>query len=132
MPVLCNFVTMSAIVSARTLDDEAVSVTNFEATLNKRSSLRVEPNRAHQRSDWRWAAPRPAAKITRPVADTALYQKRLARTAPDRKHNPPKRANNQIDRAGVLEVRIHLPPAANPLTLGPSPQQGAIRSPARR
>ena len=34
---------MSAIVSARTLDDEAVSVTNFEATLNKRSSLRVEP-----------------------------------------------------------------------------------------
>jgi hypothetical protein len=36
VPVLCNFVTMSAIVSARTLDDEAVSVTNFEATLNKR------------------------------------------------------------------------------------------------
>jgi hypothetical protein len=51
---------------ARPLDDEAVSVTNFEAALNKRSSLRVEPNRAHQRSDRRWAAPRPAAKIAQP------------------------------------------------------------------
>ena len=51
---------------ARTLDDEAVSVTNFEAALNKRSSLQVEPNRAHQRSDGRWAAPRPAAKIAQP------------------------------------------------------------------
>jgi hypothetical protein len=50
----------------RTLNDEAVSVTNFEAALNKRSLLRVEPNRAHQRSDRRWAAPRPAAKIAQP------------------------------------------------------------------
>ena len=51
---------------ARTFDDEVVSVTNFGAALNERSSLQVEPNRAHQRSDRRWAAPRPAAKIAQP------------------------------------------------------------------
>ena len=132
MPVLCNFVTMSAIVSARTLDDEAVSVTNFEATLNKRSSFGSTPI---ERTKGPTGGGPPRGRRLRspgPVADTALYQKRLARTAPDRKHNPPKRANNQIDRAGVLEVRIHLPPAASLQTLGPSPQQGAIRSPARR
>jgi len=32
-------------------------VMSFEVALNKQSSLRVEPNRAHQRSDRRWAAP---------------------------------------------------------------------------
>ena len=43
-----------------------VHLMSFEAALNKRSSLRVEPNRAHQRSDGRWAAPRPAANIAQP------------------------------------------------------------------
>jgi hypothetical protein len=43
-----------------------VHLCRSKAALNKRSSLRVEPNRAHQRSDGRWAAPRPAAKIAQP------------------------------------------------------------------
>src|SRR5215831_20817394 len=93
---------------------------SFEAALNKRSSLQVEPDRAHQRSDGRWAAPRPAAKIAQPVADTALYQKRSPGPHPIAKHNPPKRADNQIDRARVLEVRIHLPPALSQQTTGSS------------
>src|ERR1700751_5532611 len=47
-----------------------------------------------------------------PVADTARCT-RSASHGPHRiaKHNPPKRADNQMDRARVLEVRIHLPPA---------------------
>ena len=34
-----------------------VHLMSFEAALNKRSSLRVEPNREHQRSDGRGARP---------------------------------------------------------------------------
>jgi hypothetical protein len=74
---------------ARTLDDEAVSVTNFEAALNKRSSLQVEPNRARTKGPTGSGPPQGRRlRSPSPVADTALYQKRLARTAPNRKAQP--------------------------------------------
>jgi hypothetical protein len=104
---------------ARTLDDEAVSVTNFEAALNNGHHFRSSPI---ERTKGLTGGGPPQGRRLRspsPVADTALYQKRLARTAPDGKHNPPKRADNQIDRAGVLEVRIHLPPPKSQRTFGP-------------
>src|ERR1700740_1544445 len=44
------------------------------------------------------------------------------------KHNPPKRADNQIDRARVLEVRIHLPPAESPCLAGFRPPTSRSRA----
>ena len=106
---------------ARTLDDEAVSVTNFEAALNNGHHFRSSPI---ERTKGPTGGGPPQGRRLRspgPVADTALYQKRLARTVPDSKYNPPKRADNQIDRARVL----HLPPAESPQTFGSCSRRAA-------
>ena len=84
----------------------------------QRSSLQVEPNRAHQRG-----GPPQGRRLRSPspVADTARCT-RSASPGPHRiaKHNPPKWADNQTDRARVLDVRIHLPPAGSQQTFGSS------------
>jgi hypothetical protein len=85
---------------ARTLDDEAVSVTNFEAALNKRSSLRVEPNRAHQRSDTRWAAPRPVTPRPR-----CRWCKRIAEPAVRIRSAPAERRPILAVGGGSLDPR---------------------------
>ena len=60
----------------------------------------------------RWAAPTPAAKIAQPRRSyRAVPETPRPDPHPIAKHNPPKRADNQIDGARVLEVRIHLAPA---------------------
>src|SRR5215469_7539806 len=102
-------------------------VMSFEAALNKQSSLRVEPNRAHQRSDRRWAAPRPVAKIAQPGRRYRAVPEapRPARTR-SQKHNPPKRADNEIDCARVLEVRIQFSPAEVERTLGLRPHRPRV------
>src|SRR5215469_10990148 len=67
------------------------------------------------------------------VADTALSQKRLARTRTrSQSTTHPKRADNQIDRARVLEVRIHLPPAESQQTFGSCAPFKRWRDPDKR
>ena len=77
---------------ARTLDGEAV----FEGALNNGHHFRSSPI---ERTKGPTGGGPPQGRRLRspgPVADTALYQKRLARTAPDRKA-PPTQKGRQPD-----------------------------------
>jgi hypothetical protein len=61
-----------------------------------------------------------------PVADPRCTRGASPGPHPIAKHNPPKRADNQIDRARVLEVRIHLPPAERVRKLSVPPGDDAL------